>query len=443
LIHFYKRQYPAVSRYFQTRMLVRRAVAQTLLKRANSTPVLTSKLSKGALTSSHTSTVRCISTKVALDHSKRRLALTSPTGTTEEYPWVWLRDNCQSESSYEKLAQSRIVNLSEFDINTAPVKAQIVDGQLEVEWDDGHQSVYGYDWLMERSFRLEQRQKFKQSLVTKNIVWGGEMQGSWPTADYATIMNSDQGLLSWLEDLDRYGFVLVQNVPVEEGPVPDLQKRVGFERLTHYGPGYTVKVRPNPSNVSYTHHRIFFHTDLTYYDHMPGTVFLHCIQQHQGKGGETMLADGFKAAEILKSTQPDKYRLLAETVTYFKDIGTDYIKYNKINQANIFVHDIRGDLCRINWSHFARDSFLDADIDQVDAIYAAMRAFDDTLNNPENHIRLKMQPGDMVTVKNQRILHGRSELEGGISGRHLQCGYMDWDEIKSSIRVLRANQAQQ
>ena len=30
---------------------------------------------------------------------------------------------------------------------------------------------------------------------------------------------------------------------------------------------------------SHTHHRIFFHTDLTYYDYMPGTVFLHCIVQ--------------------------------------------------------------------------------------------------------------------------------------------------------------------
>ena len=43
--------------------------------------------------------------------------------------------------------------------------------------------------------------------------------------------------------------------------------------------------------------RIFFHTDLTYYDHMPGvkdlnvsfysflfqTIFLHCIEQHEGE----------------------------------------------------------------------------------------------------------------------------------------------------------------
>jgi len=68
-----------------------------------------------------------------------------------------------------------------------------------------------------------------------------------------------------------------------------------------------------------------------------------------------------------------------------------------------------------------------------------MRFFDDIMNDPDNHIRLKMVPGDMVTVKNTRILHGRSELEGGVmgSGRHLQCGYMDWDEIRSTMRVTR------
>ena len=40
--------------------------------------------------------------------------------------------------------------------------------------------------------------------------------------------------------------------------------------MTHYGPGYTVVVRADPVNISHTHHRIFFYTDLTYYDYMPG-----------------------------------------------------------------------------------------------------------------------------------------------------------------------------
>ena len=33
----------------------------------------------------------------------------------------------------------------------------------------------------------------------------------------------------------------------------------------------------------------------------------------------------------------------------------------------------------------------------------------------------------------------RSELEGGVSERHLQCGYMDWDEIRSVVNMNHVN----
>ena len=60
--------------------------------------------------------------------------------------------------------------------------------------------------------------------VTQSL-WGQELMeaGRTPTADYGAIMEDDRALLSWLEDLDRFGFVLVKNVPVKEGPVPALQ----------------------------------------------------------------------------------------------------------------------------------------------------------------------------------------------------------------------------
>ena len=41
---------------------------------------------------------------------------------------------------------------------------------------------------------------------------------------------------------------------------------------------------------------------------------------------------------------------------------------------------------------------------KVEEFYTAMRCYDDILNDSANHIRLKMQPGDMVTTKNLVIL---------------------------------------
>merc|ERR1712013_699237 len=368
--------------------------------------------------------------------SKRRLVV-NISGVEEEFPWVWLRDNCQCLQCFEPISHCRVVNLTEWNLNIKPVNVKSIDDGVEITWEDGHVSVFSLEWLAKRSFRLENRMQVRKNLGMPHHLWGKELLDDVPTANFVDIMNNDEALLNWLENLEKYGFVLVRNVPIEEGPVPALQKRVAFEKMTHYGPGYTVVVRADPANISHTHHRIFFHTDLTYYDYMAGAIFPHCIEQHQGDGGETMLTDGFHAAALLKAEHPEMYKLLSETVTHFRDVGTDYTQFDKISHQSFLIHNTSGELQRINWSHFARDTHLDVDLDKVDDLYLAMRTFDDLMNNEENHIRLKMAPGDMVTVKNQRILNGRSELQGGVSGRHLQCGYMDWDEIRSAIRVTR------
>ena len=84
-------------------------------------------------------------------------------------------------------------------------------------------SVFDNDWLAKRSFRLEKRMEFRKNVSTPQQLWGRELLRDVPTADYSDIMEDDAALLDWLENLDKYGFVLVRNVPVREGPVPALQ----------------------------------------------------------------------------------------------------------------------------------------------------------------------------------------------------------------------------
>ena len=42
---------------------------------------------------------------------------------------------------------------------------------------------------------------------------------------------------------------------------------------------------------------------------------------------------------------------------------------------------------------------------QVDELYTAMRTFDDILNDERNHIKIKMKPGDLVSLKNKAEEH--------------------------------------
>ena len=45
-----------------------------------------------------------------------------------------------------------------------------------------------------------------------------------------------------------------------------------------------------------------------------------------------MLTDGFNAAAKLKKDHPEMYLLLSETVTSFRDVGTDFTNFDKITQ---------------------------------------------------------------------------------------------------------------
>lgn len=47
--------------------------------------------------------------------------------------------------------------------------------------------------------------------------------------------------------------------------------------------------------------------------------------------------------------------------------------------------------------------------------------------------------GQMITFDNLRVLHGRTAFGEHIKGeRHVQGAYLDWDEARSRIRVLKA-----
>ena len=59
-----------------------------------------------------------------LDLSKRRLVV-NIAGVEEEFPWVWLRDNCQCLQCFEPISHCRVVNLTEWDLNIKPDNVKV------------------------------------------------------------------------------------------------------------------------------------------------------------------------------------------------------------------------------------------------------------------------------------------------------------------------------
>lgn len=53
----------------------------------------------------------------------------------------------------------------------------------------------------------------------------------------------------------------------------------------------------------------------------PQIIFLHCITQFEGSGGENDLADGYHVARYLSHHHPEEYHLLTHTPVYFWNKG--------------------------------------------------------------------------------------------------------------------------
>jgi DUF971 family protein len=78
------------------------------------------------------------------------LAIKWDNGNVDEFPFVYLRENCRCSACYTDQRKSRTM-YSPKDINV-DITAESAgwnseSGQLEVKWDDGHVSHYSSDWL--------------------------------------------------------------------------------------------------------------------------------------------------------------------------------------------------------------------------------------------------------------------------------------------------------
>ena len=54
---------------------------------------------------------------VGINENSKCLVIQWQNNLTDEYPLVWLRDNCQCSSCFDQASQSRTINFSHFEVN--------------------------------------------------------------------------------------------------------------------------------------------------------------------------------------------------------------------------------------------------------------------------------------------------------------------------------------
>jgi gamma-butyrobetaine dioxygenase len=131
-------------------------------------------------------------------------------------------------------------------------------------------------------------------------------------------MNSDEGLLKWLEKLHTFGLAVLTNCPTKKNSAFKILNRISHIRETFFGTPFEVINIPKPNNQAYTAEALGGHTDLPYYEYAPGYQFLHCLV-NDANGGMSTCLDSFKIANFLKENNSEIFNLLIHTPVKFKD----------------------------------------------------------------------------------------------------------------------------
>uniref|UniRef100_A0A8C6Y4T6 gamma-butyrobetaine dioxygenase n=1 Tax=Naja naja TaxID=35670 RepID=A0A8C6Y4T6_NAJNA len=378
--------------------------------------------------------------KVETLEKKQFICVHWEDGSESLYPSVWLRDNCQCPGCFLHSAKARKLLLENLDINIE-VKDVILTEQkkkVNIVWPDDHTSEFEAEWLKKRCFSDQARAKAQEELfLSERQYWGSDLE--LPTMDFEEVLHSDESAYKWLVTLKKVGIVLLTGAAIKQGEILKLGQRIGFLRLTFYGPTWQVQDKLDANNVAYTTEKLSFHTDYPVLQFPPGIQFLHCIEQ-TSTGGESEVVDGFHVANRFKEQNPYAFKILTSTFVDFTDIGVDYCDFAMQAKQRIIDVDEKGQVVRINFNNATRDTIFDIPAEKVKPFYAALKDYVGLLNSTDYKYSYKMKPGDIVVFDNWRLLHGRQSYQAGAEiSRHLEGAYADWDVVMSRLRILQKN----
>ena len=367
-----------------------------------------------------------------LEENSDHLKVIWDDGEESKFNYLWLRDNCPS--AHDKDSRHRMFNILNVSTDIRPKNYNVNNkGILEIEWSEGdHKSSYDPLWLRENCYTIKNKTKY----ISPYKLWDNSLQNNLKSIeiDHDEIINSEDGLVKWLELLHYTGIAIVKNAPTEQNSAFKVLNRISHTRETFFKTPFEVINIPKPNNSAYTAYALRNHMDLPWFENPPGYQFLHCLI-NSAKGGNSSAVDAFAVADYLRKNEKDVFDVLVNTPLKFRD--KDYTQEairSFYGPAISLTKD--GDFNDIRYSIATLDA-LDCHPDKMDSVYRAHHRFGNLLHNEKYQINFRLEPGDVFSFNNRRLLHGRTEFDPNSGHRHLQGYYMDRDEIIGRLNYLK------
>jgi gamma-butyrobetaine dioxygenase len=348
-----------------------------------------------------------------------------------DVPSLWLRDACMCGECRDEFSGQRLRGVLALDPDTCIASWRDDGDDIIVTFSpDGHVSRFARSWLAANA--PGNAEVFDDRSERHRPPWVAvDLDERPPEIAWPDLISDGEPRRKGLGTLMRTGVLLVREVPTTAGMVVAVANSFAHVRVTNYGDLFDVQVEAQPVNLAFTGRAIAPHTDNPYRDPVPGIQLLHCLQS-SADGGDNVLIDGFAAAALVREADPLAFTTLTTT-----DLTFRYEDSNTLLRASgpIIALSAAGDVRAIRWNDRSIQP-PSVQPQNVAEVYRALRVFAATLDQPELHLHVKLEPGDCIVFDNTRILHARTAFEGGSGARHLQGCYADLDGLASTVAVL-------
>ena len=344
----------------------------------------------------------------------------------EEIHPFWLRERVDGDEYLDKGTQQRLFDPSTMDGEIIIQKAEIKNGFLEINFNDGVSSKLDIN-------KLESEFSNKDTVI-KSIPkkkWDSTLKNV-KNFEYKENFFETKEMHDLLVSFYEYGFVIIKNVPTENNFIVKFANSIGSVRRTNFGEHFNVKSKSNPNDLAYTTLHLSPHTDNPYRNPVPCIQILHCIE-NEVSGGYSTLVDGYSVSEKLKKEDPDVYKILTEVKVRFKFTDKNVV----LEDWSELIHlDDEKNFKQVRFSP-RLDYVPMLEKNKLDQYYKARKKLSDLYNSEENEVKFKLKPKDLIMMDNHRVLHGRTKFDPEEGKRFLQGCYIDFDSTEGKLRHLK------
>ena len=249
-------------------------------------------------------------------------------------------------------------------------------------------------------------------------LWSGlidsDLRGNEMSMSYKDIVNGYD--LDAIEKLYKYGILLLKDTPTNTSDDTNKNAIIRMSEIFGHGPQKTLygsvwstkydeymDEGSSTADSAYSNKALPLHTDMTYYHNPPG-LQIFCMTQSSTSGGESVFADGFSIGEKLRLSDIKSFQTLASTKRRYISIDQENGWHLEMSAEAIQCHsngaiscirlndlDRLPDLCPVSKCHEEFYKGLDM----------AHSMLNQLLNDDENRLIIRLEPGETVVVANQ------------------------------------------